>query len=492
MKTLSQLITDNTIIEGLTKEEAEVFIKEGFFSGLGKLLGWGAGKVQKAANDFSDSFNNAFIAAQLGAAKSKDEKSKKDSEEFAEKVKDCKSDKELLEKYKVYGEALLKTLKDRKSPLWAISVKRQLANMGKELNDKEALELSEKLQKAIDEQWKSDEIKKVEKVLDNTEKKVGDAIKKEEEKNDKENKKEDGEVKKEEDSKAIDAAAEGDDDKKSKKLADKAKEALNKAKDNEDLCKIYMAVADKLIKEKSDSVNICTLFLDKLVVAAEACGSKDGQAKAKELAAYIKETFEKSDIESAKEEVKAANDKAGADSSKVTKDADGKDKEEKGDKEDKAEEVEQGVEDAVKEDSSILAPLCKKAGLDEDALVEYITYHLAYETKKKTSKDENGKDKHTYTTKVLKDGVDIESDEFKNTVTGMGITICGAIIVDDPEMIVNICTALKLKELSKEKLISAIENLAKKRETLKNNRKNKKSNDSTKEGEAKEDETKEK
>ena len=172
MKTLTQYVNDNFLYEGLSKEYQETFINEGIFSGLGKLFGWLAGKTQKAADNFVNGFETT-MAGILAGKKSNDKTTKAAVDEFTKAVKECKDDKELLEKYKAEGEAILtKSLKDYEDPVWPISVKRQLANLGKTLKDDEALELSKKLDDAIKEKWSEKEAAKIEKTLDNTEKAI--------------------------------------------------------------------------------------------------------------------------------------------------------------------------------------------------------------------------------------------------------------------------------------------------------------------------------
>lgn len=172
MKTLTQYVNDNFLYEGLSKEYQEAFINEGIFSGLGKLFGWLAGKTQKAADNFVNGFETT-MAGILAGKKSNDKTTKAAVDEFTKAVKDCKDDKELLEKYKAEGEVILtKSLKDYEDPVWPISVKRQLANLGKTLKDDEALELAKKLDDAIKEKWSEKEAAKIEKTLDNTEKAI--------------------------------------------------------------------------------------------------------------------------------------------------------------------------------------------------------------------------------------------------------------------------------------------------------------------------------
>lgn len=172
MKTLTQYVNDNFLYEGLSKEHQEAFINEGIFSGLGKLFGWLAGKTQKAADNFVNGFETT-MAGILAGKKSNDKTTKDAVDEFTKVIKDCKDDKELLEKYKAEGEAILtKSLKDYEDPVWPISVKRQLANLGKTLKDNETLELAKKLDDAIKEKWSEKEAAKIEKTLDNTEKAI--------------------------------------------------------------------------------------------------------------------------------------------------------------------------------------------------------------------------------------------------------------------------------------------------------------------------------
>lgn len=178
MKTLTDYVNDRYLIEGLDSEDAQVFLQEGILGGLGKLMGWGANKVRNAASSFSDGFNKAFNTGVVAANKSKDEEAKKDAKELADELKDKTDDKGALEVLKTRAETLLKTISKFSSPMWPISVKRQLKNLSTELNDEEGLELAEKLQKAIDKKWKEDEVDKSEETIKKTEEKVEKATEK--------------------------------------------------------------------------------------------------------------------------------------------------------------------------------------------------------------------------------------------------------------------------------------------------------------------------
>lgn len=171
MKTLTEYVSNNYLYEGLSESDMQL-LNEGIGSFMGKLFGFTKGKAKNMMSDFKQSYETT-LANILAGKKSKDEKTKKEAEGLENELKGCKDDKDVLEKYKVCAETLLtKTLKDLDDPLWAISVKRQLANLGKQLNDKEAVELSGKLDEAIKKHWEEGEVTKSEKQIASTEQKI--------------------------------------------------------------------------------------------------------------------------------------------------------------------------------------------------------------------------------------------------------------------------------------------------------------------------------
>lgn len=177
MKTLSQYVNDNYLYEGLSESDIQL-LNEGIGSVFGKLFGWASGKTQNMVKDFKDSYETT-LANVLAAKKSKDKKVQQDSKELQDKLKDCKSEEEALEKYMEYAETLLRTLDKVDDPLWAISVRNVLNKLSKKLDDKDASNMASKLDKAINEKWPEKDVKTAAKTLEKTEEALEKKAKKE-------------------------------------------------------------------------------------------------------------------------------------------------------------------------------------------------------------------------------------------------------------------------------------------------------------------------
>lgn len=168
MKTLSQYVNNNYLYEGLSEADKQLLLNEGIGSALGKLFGWFSGKTKNMVDDFNDSYETT-LANILAAKKSKDKKVQQDSKELEDKLKDCKSEEEALEKYMEYAETLLRTLDKVDDPLWPISVRNVLIKLSKKLDDKDASNMADKLDKAINEKWPEKDVKTATKTLEKTE-----------------------------------------------------------------------------------------------------------------------------------------------------------------------------------------------------------------------------------------------------------------------------------------------------------------------------------
>lgn len=172
MKTLSQYVNDNYLYEGLSESDIQL-LNEGIGSAFGKLFGWASGKTQNMVKDFKDSYATT-LANTLAGKKSKNKQVQKDSAELQDKLKNCKSEEEALEAYMTYGETLLRTLEKADDVLWAISVRNALNKLGKKFNNKNAINIASKLDKAINEKWPEKDVKNA----DNTLNKANNAIEK--------------------------------------------------------------------------------------------------------------------------------------------------------------------------------------------------------------------------------------------------------------------------------------------------------------------------
>lgn len=179
-------------------------------------------------------------------------------------------------------------------------------------------------------------------------------------------------------------------------------------KKNKELAKKWIET-DQLEKNAKDKLKSCNYYLNQAKTLNKIGDEKnDNEAKelAKKLANKIntdfKDVLDKStkEIEYIDNKFKEAQDKANTQAQKP-------------------ETIKQDTEDVIKDNNTLLAPLAEKAGVDGNALLNYVVTQLS-SLGNKATKNSSNKEKAQ---KELGDDV----------ILGTSVMICGAIITKDPE-----------------------------------------------------------
>ena len=153
MKHLNDYIQESLINEEyIILEDANGnIIEEGFWKKLGKLFGFGTEKVKQTMKSWNKELRDAYIAGQIAAAKSKDNKTKE-----AIKKQDAaaeKSTKDLLAETKFEVQRLMKNWDAITIVNYAFAQYKQLSLLSEQEKDEEGKKLSEKFKKLIDDKF---------------------------------------------------------------------------------------------------------------------------------------------------------------------------------------------------------------------------------------------------------------------------------------------------------------------------------------------------
>ena len=153
MKHLNDYIQENLILTNdiiLENNNGEIIV-EGFWSKIAKFFGFGSEKVKRNMKYWKKELRDAFIAGQMAAAKSKDDKTKE-----AIKKQDAaaeKGTKELLAETKIEIQRLMKVWDDIKIVNYSFAQYQQLLLLSEKENDSEGKSLAEKFKKIIDDKF---------------------------------------------------------------------------------------------------------------------------------------------------------------------------------------------------------------------------------------------------------------------------------------------------------------------------------------------------
>ena len=197
MKTLTELnINQELFADDLLI--AEKFTVKKLINGIGNLFG---GKKSDKLDDGVknlDKSKTSFLSTSVVASKTKDKDAKQEIEQTVKDIETgkIKGDQDVLNRYKNSAESMILKKNINGNNLdWAIALKRHLKTLGESMKDNEAIELSKKLEKLINDKFGEPEIKKIEATQTKNEETIETGGKDNSNEGDKEKPKEEGEDK---------------------------------------------------------------------------------------------------------------------------------------------------------------------------------------------------------------------------------------------------------------------------------------------------------